>query len=419
MKSKYVKKAFRRLLLQVGAALLSVGVLAYCGYHLWRSMTSSVTTETALPVTVESVVSSTGYLFREEQLLYADAASAGSVTSVLSSGEKVAVGGTVVQIYDVHAPEVVERLSEIEEQILLLEDSLEGSLSLKDISGLDDDIQSQISAIHYASLQGDYSAVASARRALLTSINKRGIITGTSADLEDAIASLRLEATKLTETLGLCRETVKAPVGGYYYPTSDGYESLFTPAALEDITTESFAALTASRPEVISEDCVGKLATSYTWRIVCSVERETAEGLNEGTSYTVSFPYSHGERVQMELEKAVYTDEDTTAVLVFQTSRMPEGFAYARSQPVEIVEREYVGFRIPIDAVRIVNGREGVYILDGSKVRFRYISVLATVDDAYIAADAPTGDGGEYGWLKRNDVVILSGKGLYDGRILT
>jgi len=419
VQSKYVKKAFRRLLLQVGGALLSVAVLSYCGYHLWRSMTSSVTTETALPVTVESVVPSTGYLFREERLLYAEAASAGSVTSVLSSGAKVAVGGTVARIYDVHAPDVVDRLAEIEEQILLLEDSLEGSLSLKDISGLDDDIQSQISTIHYASLTGDYSAVASARRALLTSINKRGIITGTSADLEDAIASLRLEATKLTATLGVCRETVTAPVGGYYYPAADGYESLFTPEALSEITTDGFDRLTGAKPVTVSEDCVGKLATSYTWRVACSVDRETAEGLKAGSVYTVAFPYSHGERVQMELEKAVYTDEDTTAVLVFKTSRMPEGFTYARSQPVEIVEREYVGFRIPIDAVRIINGREGVYILDGSKVRFRYISVLATVDDAYIAAENPKGDGGEYGWLKRNDVVILSGKGLYDGRILT
>lgn len=48
------------------------------------------------------------------------------------------------------------------------------------------------------------------------------------------------------------------------------------------------------------------------------------------------------------------------AVAVFRCEDMPSGFDYTRMQPVKISAVEYTGYEVPADAVRVVDGYEGV-----------------------------------------------------------
>ena len=419
MKGELIRKNAGRLLLQIAATVLALAILAYFAYHVWRMSTSEVTTKTAVPVTVESVVDADAYIFRTEQLINARSNAGGTVTSVLSDGEKVGVKGTVAKIYGTYAPEIVARLEAIEDQIELLEDSSSGTQSLKYIASLDRDIQDLLVDLRYKSVTKDYSAVASVRRSLLTDNNKREIIIGHIGDLENEVALLRDEIASLTRQLGSLLETVLAPAGGYWYSSVDGFENIFTPDLLEKLTVSSFEDLTQNTPAPISPQCVGKLVTEYGWDFACSVDKATAEAMKEGNVYRVGFPYNHDIRLDMTLTRIVTEEGTDSSVLVFHSEQMLSGFEYTRTQPVEIVVTEYVGFEIPADSIRIVDGEMGVYVLNGSKVCFRKIRTVAIVDSVYIAAAAPEEDPGAYPWLARNDIIILTGKGLYDGRILT
>ena len=420
MKLVYLKKVAHRTALQAGATVLAVLLVAYMGYHIWRRITSVVTTETALPVTVECVVTADGYIFRDEIYVSAREKVSGAVIPALADGERVAAGGTVARIYDSYDADVVNRISEIDEQVAILRASRDGSLSLRDLSRLDGDIQEMLTSLRFSIFSGDYGATAASRRELITGISKRQLVVGKDSEIDDRIAALEDEAADLTRRLGVCREIVSADGSGYYFRSADGYENTFTAAAAEKMTLDALRELAASSPTLPDGRTVGKMTKTYVWYVACEVPRETAARLTVDRVYTVGFPYNRSARLPLTLVRTDGVESaGDSAVLVFRSEVMPENFSYVRTQPVEIVETEYTGFRIPISAIRVLDEVRGVYILDGSTVRFRAVSVVATVDDTVIVDPSPAGPVGKFPFLTRNDNVITSGKGLYDGRILS
>ena len=83
---------------------------------------------------------------------------------------------------------------------------------------------------------------------------------------------------------------------------------------------------------------------------------------------------------------SVLTDADG-ALLILTSRLMPEGFDFARVQSVELVTEEYTGLRVPQSAVRVADGVTGVYILDGSTVRFCAVDILYRSDGICIVKE--------------------------------
>lgn len=97
---------------------------------------------------------------------------------------------------------------------------------------------------------------------------------------------------------------------------------------------------------------------------------------------------------------------------------MPEDFSYLRVQSMEITIRVRKGLRVPAEAVRVIDGETGVYILRGGIVEFRRVSVLFERDGDCIVDAALTAGDGETPYLALYDEVITAGKDLYVGKVL-
>jgi hypothetical protein len=74
------------------------------------------------------------------------------------------------------------------------------------------------------------------------------------------------------------------------------------------------------------------------------------------------------------------------------------------------------GIYVPKKAVESVRGNEGVYILRESVVHFRHIYVVSEGSDYYLVSEDNPDDGLVY--LSPNDLIILNGTNLFEGRIL-
>ncbi|MBR4979522.1 MAG: hypothetical protein IKX77_03120, partial [Clostridia bacterium] len=107
------------------------------------------------------------------------------------------------------------------------------------------------------------------------------------------------------------------------------------------------------------------------------------------------------------------------------------GFSYKRKQKIQIINNRITGFAIPKEALRIVDGVTGVYILDGDIVRFRMVNILTTDEDYYIgdmnnpylSEDYNPSESAEdkklYKYLSLYDNIIIGGKSLFDGKIVS
>ena len=112
--------------------------------------------------------------------------------------------------------------------------------------------------------------------------------------------------------------------------------------------------------------------------------------------------------------------EDTVkggAILVFEADRLPDGFVFGRAQSVSVEVSSVSGIYVPKSAMHRSNGSYYVYVLRGSVVRYRKTEVIYEGGDYYLCAERVEGeDAADY--LGINELLIISGSNLFDGRIL-
>ena len=184
----------------------------------------------------------------------------------------------------------------------------------------------------------------------------------------------------------------------------DGYESSFTLGAARKLTEKSFRTLLEAEPsEVLSNRTAGKMAYGYSWYAAMELSEDLIKRLKTGEAYSVSFPENGGTEISMTLERTDGT------LAVFRSDDSPVGFAYYRAQTVEITLEEREGLYVPFAALKEVNGTKGVYVFENSTAYFRKIVTLYRGDGYCIVSEESE--------LQENDILITSGRNLYDGKV--
>lgn len=433
------KKYLKEKGLKLASVAFVLAIAAYFGYQAWRYYATDVRCEPATAYTVAEKSSGDGCIFRSEFVI--SDKSDGSVISSVGIGERVSFGEKVADIYSYSSSEVEKKLSEIEEQIKLLSEVKNTeAFTGKDSSKLDDEIYSFITNMSRGISSGDYSEPLSYKSSVISAINKKGISSGSQNDSTTKISELENEKSALKNQLGSLNSTVSAPCAGWYYPSCDGYEGIFTVDKIKNLTYDSFRELVKTSPATAMK--AGKIVTNCNWYFVCEMSEESLKTKNTGEEYTLYFPYNRNEKLTMTLYK-ICEGSEGFGVAVFATDKMPSDFDYLRMQSYEILEKEYTGFRVPKTAVRIIDGQTGVFVLTGEIVHFRKIEIMTEYENSYIVemdhdenepassneseSDGVSGetssddgfDPSESPWLQANENIIVKGKGMKEGRIIT
>ena len=409
------------LVVHIATIAVAAAALAYLGYHFFEGFSADIETEYATLVTDSDVVPLDAYIMRSESVIFAASATSGhSVGYVFSDGTKVHGGQVVANIYTGDGSSD-EAIVDLDRRIDLLESSnLTDGMTSSDTYVIDSKIQNYYYLIHQSTLLGNYSNLTKRRDELLTLINKRRILTGVTTGYSDRIESLTAERALLSAGQDTIAESVEAPYAGYFYSTTDGYESTFSASKVESLTLAEFDKMLSSQPTRYSDRAVGKMVSDFDWYIVCETTRDSLRYFTKGYSYYVNFPYNDDISIKMTLSNVVSEVGSDRVLLVLETERIPEDFSFRRMQPVELVRSSYTGYRVPISAARLVDGKQGVYIMIGNTIEFREIDILLEMDGYYIVAEQdPVNDPDYASKLGLYDQIVVSGKNLYDGKLIS
>ena len=409
------------LVVHIATIAVAAAALAYLGYHFFEGFSADIETEYATLVTDSDVVPLDAYIMRSESVIFAASATSGhSVGYVFSDGTKVHGGQVVANIYTGDGSSD-EAIVDLDRRIDLLESSnLTDGMTSSDTYVIDSKIQNYYYLIHQSTLLGNYSNLTKRRDELLTLINKRRILTGVTTGYSDRIESLTAERALLSAGQDTIAESVGAPYAGYFYSTTDGYESTFSASKVESLTLAEFDKMLSSQPTRYSARAVGKMVSDFNWYIVCETTRDSLRYFTKGYSYYVNFPYNDDISIKMTLSNVVSEVGSDRVLLVLETERIPEDFSFRRMQPVELVRSSYTGYRVPISAARLVDGKQGVYIMIGNTIEFREIDILLEMDGYYIVAEQdPVNDPDYASKLGLYDQIVVSGKNLYDGKLIS
>ena len=437
-------RCYRGWLVRAGVVLILLGLISFSLYQCARHMTVGLNTLRTQEIDDVSYISLEMYLFRDEAVITSEG---NLFLHRVGNGDRVGVGDVLFESYDSPASEAELSACQTALDTTVLQMSLlqkadrQGTLAdAKDISEkLDADYLAYLASTDAGNLgaaldYADRMLEGLDRYAVLTSTGVSGALT--IDQVKASQVELLAGATKISE--------ITTDRSGYFYHASDGYETIFDYAAVMTMTPADFKTITAI-PAVSSAtgtaEIAGKMVYSSVWYTAAYVSLEEAAyfGADEDgvrKTFIALCADSAGTEIPMTVERVVTDDEG--ALVVFSADVMPDGFRFERRMKVEIVSEQVSGYRIPSEALVTLTSNagiqtQGVYILTGNVVEFRKIRVRVeregyviayTYEDVAIQdAEAETGEEPSVpddGWayLTRNDRIITSGSGLFEGKML-
>lgn len=412
---------------QFGTTVLLVALCLYLVLQLTMGIGEVAEVEQTSFITVQDTVQLEGYLFRNETLLYGG--TEGTDCFLVEDGTRVAKDTQVAVTYTNRDDAgVQEQITRINRMIRVLERSdLEDGVQTTDLSILDKQIQSLTVELLRAVADGDLTAAMRGEEELWVQMNRRQALLDESYSYSAQINLLKQERSDLQDSLTGDSVAVTASSAGYFYQAVDGYEELFTADAAKTLTVDGFQELlnAPADGELLQKAC-GKIAAEPDWYLAISLDKRSASAYEEGKSYSLLFPYSAGTSLEMTLDRKASQTNREQVILLFRSSALPEGFDFSRKQTVRLVAETYSGIRVSTDALRMLDGELGCYVLDGTRVVFKkaevlyrdeelavcripYNSIRDTEEDrAFISEE----------YLSLYDTVILSAGDLYVGKVL-
>ena len=388
---------------------LCVFVVLYMGYHLISAWDEPVRTTTAVLLSTSQAETVTGVVIRDEDVL--------SMPSVLTEmrvgeSERVSAGQTMAVVYSSSsAMEDSRKLAQSMEQRELLEYMEYHSVGITETFSIDDQIRSRMSSLLSSVRAGSLGRLERDTLDLKTLLFRQNYAFGEKLSLRPLIERLDADIARLSGSVASASTVVKADKPGLFSAHTDGLEDVWTFDAVKDLTVGSFEALSARGAQA---PAVGKarLVRSWTWQFACVMTAASAYRLgstgtlllDDGSTYT--------------LEKtAVSPEENGMCAVTFQSSKYISSVLSRRKVRADVLFASYEGIRVPREGLRIDSeGQPYVYCLLLGQVVRKNVSLYNEIDreNYYLAVY----DISRNNALLPGDEIIVSGRDLFDGRVL-
>ena len=407
----------RRAVFLIAAAALAV----YLVIVVISAFSNVRETEPAVHVSVNDSFMSTGWFFRDEQIVSGSAS--GSVKHVVYSGERVQQDAALALVYaDEQSLALSREIEPLENQIRLLDSALETVGNTSDSANVDQMITLTIQQMADQAKTGQGNGMSSSADTLRTLSLQSVSSSVDTLDIQSERDALEAERAALEQQLSGQTTELTAPISGYYSEVVDGYENVLTRAALENLTLGEFRTLTQSPEKVDAGQVLGKMIQGFTWYLAAEIPTEQADRLSEGQDLRVNFT-----QASLETPVSVYSiireHGSDTALLVLEGTEFNSEMVSMREQPVEIILATYSGLKVPKSAVRIEEStnsdgtttqRTVVYILSGGVEKSKIINPLYEAEDYYVVEQSAT----NWDMLVENDQIVVRGRNLQNNMVV-
>ena len=402
---------------KIAVGVICVIVFAYTVYHITGIFGEDISTFAAGITTESTVLSYNGYVFRDEQVLTSE--NTGLVDYKVTDGSKVGKGQALATVYE--SGRMRQRdISELDRQIRILRESLSAaSGESADIVSVKEENRDTYGAIVKLLASGETGGLSYQAEKLLTGMNCAAEISsdGKGSGISQTLEALLELREEVFFKVGDGQSCV-SPKNGYFFSGSDGCETYFTSDALEDLTLDKFDELVdITENAQSSKGAYGRITDNSRWSMVLPIPVKDKKHFVSGSTYEALFSENNQTAMPLYLERIIEEEGRDTVLLVFSCDRQPENFVFNRCQSVSITISTVSGIYVPKSAVKRVDGARGVYILRGSIVYFRYIETIYEGSDYYLVSSLAEHTE-ERTYLRPNDMIILNGNNMFDGRVL-
>lgn len=370
-------------------------------------------TQTATVSTVYDKVSSEALFIRDESVV--EKAATGVTVPCFEDGDKINVKGNVaMQFSSSKAAANYSKYTDLTNQIKYYQ-TLEAQTvgQSANLETINEDIEQKV--INYADGLCK-NKIGDTAQELDSVLVRRQLIIGEDVDLLSIIENLRDKRNSYS-SFSKPDKYIKTDESGVFSNYTDGYENIIDFDKAEETSVKEFkSALSAVDKSKDVADNVGKLVTSYTWYVQTLVSTDTVKNLENGDYVNIVLKDDSSKEFKAEIVSGADVSlGQKETLLVLKLNEMDADIAKLRKAEIEIRRNKYEGIKIPSEALHVVDGKKGVYVLIASQIKFREVNIIYS-DDDYVLAEY---DESNTNSLHLYDKIITQGKDLKDGKVYT
>lgn len=351
--------------------LFNVLFLVITAYFIIQFFTTTgsaaVETERADLEIRQEIVELTGYIFRNEEVLYSSGGQ--SVHYLAEDGQKVSKTQVVAQLNNAAFDySVKEQINALEKKLDILKKSnINLEFVTTNIDKIDRDANVYYSEMLKSLKKNKIKAAGKDRDEMLVLLNKKQIITKEAggAIFTNLISSAEGQKAQLEAQMISSSGTyadVLSNKSGVFYSRTDGYENYFTGDAVKTLNFENFDELISKNPDNgIINNALGKVAYDYNWYLACKFEKTEKNKNTEfavGRTYNIIYPYSSNKLIPSKLINKIEKYNSDEILLIFETMTAPSDFDFSRKQTIQIVFNEIRGIRVPHEALMVIDKKD-------------------------------------------------------------
>lgn len=370
-------------------------------------------TQTATVSTVYDKASSEALFIRDESVV--EKAATGVTVPCFEDGDKINVKGNVaMQFSSSKAAANYSKYTDLTNQIKYYQ-TLEAQTvgQSANLETINEDIEQKV--INYADGLCR-NKIGDTAQELDSVLVRRQLIIGEDVDLLSIIENLRDKRNSYS-SFSKPDKYIKTDESGVFSSYTDGYENIIDFDKAEETSVKEFkSALSAVDKSKDVADNVGKLVTSYTWYVQTLVSTDTVKNLENGDYVNIVLKDDSSKEFKAEIVSGADVSlGQKETLLVLKLNEMDADIAKLRKAEIEIRRNKYEGIKIPSEALHVVDGKKGVYVLIASQIKFREVNIIYS-DDDYVLAEYDESNANS---IHLYDKIITQGKDLKDGKVYT
>lgn len=391
---------------------IAILVIVFLVHQAYSSLYSPVKTENAEYYVADEGINAYATVVRQERTITSN--SNGTFHFRVSNGSRISRNGILADIYNSDTASItVSKIEELNKQINDIEEvSGYNDTSATDISLVNLSVSDSLNNFVYGCSANNYSQNEDNQQKLLASFNKKLFLTGQASDFSTKLAELKKELETLKSQLPAPIGSVVADMSGYFVSTVDGYETSLQTENINELTPE---VLKKIKPDKVSKNVIGKIVSDYDWYLAVEISIGESAKYTIGDDLLVKTNVRNNSDLNVTVKQINVSEKSDKAVLVLSCKEMNKELAEMRTGPVSIISREYKGLKLNKKALRVVNGKTGVYVVSGLALKFVTVDVIYSTDD-YILCKQSTID--DKSTLRLYDEVVVKGKNLYEGKVI-
>lgn len=384
-------------------------VVSFFTVQIFRG--NSIETVKAVNVTTHKYIQATGFILRDEKII--DISGYNNIRFVTQNGDKISKGSKIAQIYsDSSVTQLSSELTDIEKRILILENSMLESTGIDENVKLDELIKLKIMDItdlinNNSILSDEYSDDIYEMQSLLLRRNKSNI---DDTMIQKELLSLKTKRDELKTTIDSKSKLIYSPYSGYFSSEIDGYEDILNSAKISELTYEMIQDINKTKPNKSTDNV--KISSGFDWYLAANLSKEDVELLGEQKKVSLEIDGVTSSMPNARVYK-LQKNSDGSALLILSLNFMNEKIATNRQLDVKIILDTYSGIKVPKEALRILGGEEGVYILIGQIAKFKPIEILYEDKENYIIRSDKT----TYQSVLLGDDIVVKSKELEDRKL--